>query len=381
MTKALTWIVVILVALAALAFGGRAYATRAMNTRALATKTLGPTTPANVGLPFSRVAVEAGDRTLIGWWVRARADSGKVPPALLFLHGNRSAISDYVELQRFLYRQGISSLVFDYSGFGASGGTPSLSNAVADAAAMARAFSDSAGADARKVAMGSALGATVLLQAIDSVQPHVSGVIIEGVDASVKESAIRSGRIPKLVAPLVKEIADNVAAASRVRVPLLAVHSYADNRVPFDDAQRVVTAVPARSSLVRHWRRGHSALLASSRPCDWAPVLAFVRAGVLPAKLDSTNACDAEAAQLAAATAAADSVKAAADSAKAAAAATAAATKAPPATPTRPSSNAPSTTRSKTTQSRTTQSKTPTKTQSKTAPRTPTKTVTPTKRP
>jgi uncharacterized protein len=368
MTKAFTWIVVVLVALAALGFGGRAYANRLMDTRALATKTLGPATPANVGVPFSRVAVEAGDRTLIGWWVRARADSGRIAPALLFLHGNRSAISDYVELQRFLYRQGVSSLVFDYSGFGASGGAPSLSNAVADAGAVARAFSDSAGADARKVAMGSALGATVLLQAIDSVQPHVSGVVIEGVDASVKESAIRGGRIPKLVAPLVREIGDNVAAASRVRVPLLAVHSYADNRVPFDDAQRVVSAVSARSSLVRHWRRGHSALLASTRPCDWAPVLAFVKEGVLPvAKLDSTNACDAEAERLAAAKAAADSAKAKADSMAAARAAAAA--KAPTKAPA---------TKAPATKARTAP---PPRPQSKTQSKTPTKTVSPTKRP
>jgi hypothetical protein len=182
--------------------------------------------------------------------------------------------------------------VFDYSGFGASGGSPSLANAVTDAASAARVFADSAGADARKTAIGSALGATVLLQAIDSVQPHVNGVVIEGVTASVKESAVRDGRLPKLVAPLVVDVGDNIAAAKRVKVPLLAVHSYADERFPIADAQRVVAEVPGQSSLVRHWRKGHSALLASSRPCDWDPVLKFVRAGTLPAaKLDTTDQC------------------------------------------------------------------------------------------
>jgi uncharacterized protein len=229
---------------------------------------------------------------------------------VLFLHGNRSSISDYVELQRFLYRQGISSFVFDYSGFGASGGSPSLSNAVADAGVAARVFSDTAGPDARKVAMGTALGATILLQAIDSIQAHVSGVVIEGTDASIRDAAVRAGHLPGRLAPFVEEIGDNVAAASRVRVPLLAVHSHADNRVPFADAERVVAAVPARSSLVRHWRPGHSGILTSSRPCDWAPVLAFIRTGALPsAKMDTTNACAVEARQLAAQRALADSAK------------------------------------------------------------------------
>ena len=299
----------IVLVLVGLGFGGRAYARHAMYTRAVTPERLGAVTPANAGLPFSRVAVETGDRTLIGWWVRARADSGTTPPAVLFLHGNASSISDYVALQKFFYRQGISSLVFDYSGFGASGGSPSLQNAVADAASAARVFEDSAGKGARKIAMGSALGATVLMQAIDSVQPHVDGVIIEGVTASVGDAAVRDGRIPRLVAPLVEDIADNVSAAQRVKVPLLAVHSYADDRFPFEDAQRVVAAVPAQYSLVRHWRKGHSSLLASSRPCDWEPVLRFVKVGALPpARLDTIDQCAVEArlAEAAAQKAAAD---------------------------------------------------------------------------
>lgn len=296
MNKAIGITLAAVIALIGIGFGGRTYATRAMSNRAVTPKPLGSSTPAAVGLPFSRVAVEAGDRTLIGWWVRARADSGRVPPAVLFLHGNRSSMSDYIDLQKFLYRQGISSMVFDYSGFGASGGSASLKNAIVDAGNVARVFEDSAGKAARKVAMGSAMGSTVLLQAIDSVQPHVSGIVIEGVDASARGSAVRSGRIPKLVAPLVVDVADNVAAASRVRVPMLVVHSVADNRVPMADAERVLAAVPSQASLVRHWRKGHSALLASSKPCDWAPVLAFVKSGALPkGRVDSVDACMLEA--------------------------------------------------------------------------------------
>lgn len=300
MPKALLIVLAAVIVIVGLGVGGRAYANREMSSRALTPKTLGSTTPASAGIPFSRVAVQAGNRTLIGWWVRARADSGAVAPAVLFLHGNHSSISDYVPLQKFFYRQGISSLVFDYSGFGASGGSASLRHAVQDAGSVAKVFADSAGARARKVALGSALGATVLLQAIDSIQPYVNGVVIEGVTASVLEAAVRDGRLPKLVAALLVDPADNVAAARELKVPLLAVHSYADQRFPIEDAQRVVQAVPTQYSLVRHWRKGHSALLASSRPCDWEPVLRFIRSGALPAtRIDSTDQC-VVAAQLAA---------------------------------------------------------------------------------
>jgi uncharacterized protein len=296
MGKVLGWFLTIVLALAAVSLGARFYATRVMSQRALVPKTLGSATPQSVGVPFTRLPIESGDRTLIAWWVKAPADSGKLAPAVLFLHGNRSSISDYPSLQRFFYRQGISSLVFDYSGFGASGGTPSLQNAVADAGRVARVFADAAGAGARKVAMGSALGATVLLQAIDSVQPHVDGVVIEGVDASVRGAAVRSGRLPGFLAPAVVDIGDNVSAAARVSVPVLAVHSVADARVPIAEAESVVAAVPGRSALVKHPRRGHSAILTSSRPCDWAAVLTFVKEGTLPAsKIDTVDACEEEA--------------------------------------------------------------------------------------
>jgi pimeloyl-ACP methyl ester carboxylesterase len=294
MGKALTWFVIILLAIGAVAYGARAYATRVMSQRALVPKTLGSATPDSVGVPFTRIPIESGDRTLIAWWVQAPADSGKTAPALLFLHGNRSSISDYPSLQRFFYRQGISSLIFDYSGFGASGGTASLRSAVEDAGRVARVFADTAGAAARKVAMGSALGATVLLQAIDSVQPHVDGIVIESVDASVRDAAVRTGRLPSFLAPAMVDIGDNVTAASRVTVPALVVHSVADSRVPIAEAESVVATIPGRVSLVRHGRRGHSAILTSSRPCDWAAVLAFVQSGILPAeRVDTVDACTA----------------------------------------------------------------------------------------
>jgi alpha-beta hydrolase superfamily lysophospholipase len=295
MNRPLAITVIALVVLAGLGFGGRVYATHAMSARALRPKDLGAVTPAVAELPYSRIAVPVGKRTIVGWWVRADADSGKSAPAMLLLHGNHASISDLVPVQQFLYKQGISSLVFDYSGFGASGGDASLTTAVEDAGAVARVFADSAGRAARKTAFGSALGATVLLQAIDSVQPFVDGIVIEGVTASVKEAAVRDGRIPKLIAPLLADVGDNVAAARRVNVPLLAVHSFADNRFPFADAERVVAALPAQYSLVKHWRRGHSAILASSKPCDWAPILDFARTGALPtAKIDTTDVCTVE---------------------------------------------------------------------------------------
>src|ERR687897_516575 len=104
MGKALGWLVAIAAVVAALAVGGRTYAAREMSSRAVTPKALGSATPATADLPYARLAFEAGDRTLIGWWVRAPTDSGTPAPAVPFLQGNRSAIPDYADLRTFSYR-------------------------------------------------------------------------------------------------------------------------------------------------------------------------------------------------------------------------------------------------------------------------------------
>jgi hypothetical protein len=88
MSKVVAWLFLIVVVAGAIVYGGRVYAARAMATRAMTPRALGAATPATADIPFARLAVESGDRTLIAWWVRAQSDSANRPPALFFLHGN-----------------------------------------------------------------------------------------------------------------------------------------------------------------------------------------------------------------------------------------------------------------------------------------------------
>ena len=66
MPKPVLWAVGAVLSLVLLGFGGRMYATRYMSQRAVTAKALGNSTPAAMSLPFTRVAVPSGDRTLIG---------------------------------------------------------------------------------------------------------------------------------------------------------------------------------------------------------------------------------------------------------------------------------------------------------------------------
>ena len=68
MKKPIVWVAVALAVLVLLAVGGRLYSTTYMARRAVSAEPLGSATPASASLPFVRVSVASGDRTLIGWF-------------------------------------------------------------------------------------------------------------------------------------------------------------------------------------------------------------------------------------------------------------------------------------------------------------------------
>ena len=88
--------------------------------------------PSAAGLPFEDIyfSTEDGVR-LNGWWVAAPGGRGTV----LFCHGNAGNISFLVETIAIYHEMGLDVLVFDYRGFGRSGGTPSEEGTYRDSAA------------------------------------------------------------------------------------------------------------------------------------------------------------------------------------------------------------------------------------------------------
>lgn len=89
-------------------------------------------TPARLGLPHEDVALETSDGVrLHGWFVPAPLPRGTV----LFLHGNAGNISYRLDSVRMFSRLGYSTLIFDYRGYGSSGGSPTEEGTYRDAEA------------------------------------------------------------------------------------------------------------------------------------------------------------------------------------------------------------------------------------------------------
>lgn len=272
-------LIVLFVVFAAVVVSGalavRGYAGRRAEEAFFTVGPLGAATPADVGLEYDPIAFASGERLLQGWFVRSH-DTARVDAGVLIFHGNGTSIAEQVGLMEVLARHGFSSMVFDYSGYGASAGEPSVSNLRQDAIAAFREFSDRMGFTGRKFLLGTSLGAAVLLDVAVEIQGSVDGIVVIGTFGSGVQTAVRRGHVPDWLSFLLPDPYDNVEAAASIEKPLLVMHSSRDEVFPIEDAQAIADAARGPAIFVRADSSTHETYLSTNR--GWEPVLAFLRA-------------------------------------------------------------------------------------------------------
>jgi alpha-beta hydrolase superfamily lysophospholipase len=259
--------------LAVVFVGIRRFAFMAVERNGLITTPNGPETPETFGAPYERLSIASGDRTLDATLVRAAADSA---PALLIFHGTAEAVSYWADTQALLYRHGITSMVFDYSGFGRSSGRPTAAHLEEDADSAYADFARRVDPRTRHYVLGYSLGTGVVLDAIQRFEPAPSGVVFMASYSSARDGAVAFGLIPRWATFLLPDMWNNVRDTRNLRQPLLVVQSDADQLFPVSMAKAVYNAatVPKQMVVLHGYRHedGHQ------RPTDdyWAPVVRFM---------------------------------------------------------------------------------------------------------
>lgn len=206
------------------------------------TRTLAAT-PAAVGLDHESVELLTADRvSLHGWFVPHPHPRG----VLLFCHGNAGNISHRLDSIREFHDLGLSVFIFDYRGYGRSGGSPSESGTYLDAAAAWDHLVRERGIPSGSVVVfGRSLGAAIAARLAAERQP--AALIIESAFTSAPELAAEL--YPWLPARWLTRF-DYATAAdlARVTVPVLVIHSRDDEIVPFDHGRRLyaIAAEPKR---------------------------------------------------------------------------------------------------------------------------------------
>jgi alpha-beta hydrolase superfamily lysophospholipase len=162
-------------------------------------------------------------------------------PWVLFFHGNGEVVSDYDEISP-LYHQGKMNLVVaDYRGYGASTGTPTLTDLVQDAHVL---FKEVRGELSRRSlqkdlwVMGRSLGSISALELAYHYQKEMQGLIIESGFPSVVRILLHLG-ITSPVTGLEKIDQECLERIKKIFLPTLMIHGERDSLVPLQNAQEI----------------------------------------------------------------------------------------------------------------------------------------------
>ncbi len=194
-------------------------------------------TPASVGLPYEDISFNAGDGVkLHGWFIPSEPARG----VLLFCHGNAGNISHRLDSVMIFHRLGLSVLIFDYRGYGRSEGEPTEEGTYRDAEAAWDDLTQKRRIPPQTIVIfGRSLGGSI---AAWLAQNRPAGaLILESAFSSFGDAA--EDIYPWLPARVLARYNYETAAyLTRVRCPVLIIHSREDDLIPLRHGKRLFAA-------------------------------------------------------------------------------------------------------------------------------------------
>ncbi|MCK6527362.1 alpha/beta hydrolase [Myxococcota bacterium] len=233
------------------------------------------TRPSELGLPYvERILRPPGGPILAAWWV---PPPGARSPVVVLAHGyGERRDRPLLSRARALHRAGYGVLLFDFRGFGASGGaTTSLGfterEDVSAALAAARALGDG-----RAAVFGRSMGAAAAVAALAD-GARAEALVVEAIYASPRQAAAArlagAGFPPVPLAalvdlhralqtgtPLNRPVpAEDIA---RTRVPVLVIAGEEDRLAPPGAGRRLLAAAPGGGEILVVPGAGHGEVYA-----------------------------------------------------------------------------------------------------------------------
>lgn len=193
--------------------------------------------PGDIGLDFEDVSLTTPDNEVLhGWYVPATDSVGTV----LFFHGNAGNISHRLDSIEIFNELKLDVLIFDYRGYGQSGGKTSEQGTYIDAHTAWDYLVDERDIAPEKIVIfGRSLGGAVASWLAARTTPGV--VILESCFTSVPDMAERlypflpARKLSRLQYPVIEHV-------KLISSPVLVVHSQQDEIIPFDMGQAVFAA-------------------------------------------------------------------------------------------------------------------------------------------
>lgn len=216
-------------------------------------------TPHDAGLAYDAVSFRTEDGVEISaWFVPASEPRATV----LFCHGNGGNISDRLEYLEMFHQLHLNTLIFDYRGYGQSGGKPTESGLYRDAEAAWDYLTRKRGtAPGDVVIFGESLGGAVAAWLARAEKP--GALVVSSAFTSFPD--IAAYHYPYLPARLLCRYRFNTLAyLGRATCPVLVLYSCGDEIVPCVQGRRLYEAVPGPREFLQ-FHGGHNTCLSVSR--------------------------------------------------------------------------------------------------------------------
>ncbi len=197
--------------------------------------------PKEVGLEYEDVSFTAGDGTLLHGWLVPSRDSKAV---ILYCHGNGGNISHRIGHLQVFHQLGFTTFIFDFRGYGRSRGSPSEHGIHLDAVAAWEHLTGERRIPPRKIVVyGESLGGAVAAQVASEESP--GALVLHSAFTSLPDMAAKV--YPFLPARwLARYEFDTLGHVTRVKCPVLIIHSKEDEIVPHSHGLKLFAAASNR---------------------------------------------------------------------------------------------------------------------------------------
>lgn len=204
-----------------------------------------PSNPAEWGLKYEVIKFNSSDGTpLHGWFIPAKNKTPKAAKAtVVFSHGNAGSVSYHLGFCAWLAETGYNVMLYDYRGFGKSGGKLDRRGMINDVKAAFSYIRKRPDIDTtRLISYGHSLGGAKSITALgENPVKGLCAIVIDGTFASYQAMAEAFGG--QLGASLVSdELAPKDFISKLPPIPLLVVHGTKDEVVPFAQGKQLFRA-------------------------------------------------------------------------------------------------------------------------------------------
>jgi fermentation-respiration switch protein FrsA (DUF1100 family) len=208
-------------------------------------------TPGQYGLDYERVEFNAADGTpLFAWFLPAR---GAPRGTVLFLHGNAENISTHFAAVAWMPAAGFNVLAFDYRGYGASQGRPTLSGVQLDIDAAMRVLLGRADVDPQRIVVfGQSLGGALAIYYVahSKERVHVRALVTDSAFSDyrlITQEKLASTPLTWAFQWLPRFTVDDAyspqaAVKGLAPIPFLLIHGEEDEIVPPEHSKRLYAA-------------------------------------------------------------------------------------------------------------------------------------------